>query len=101
GIIDFDKDGNAILRTGEDGKTAFSSLGGNGNYFFNDSFFANGQNSNLSFLKDHFVIDGKVYKAGDASVEVAGMGALSSRSSIPLKRKVRRSISSVLSIMPP
>ena len=69
GIIDFDKDGNAILRTGEDGKTAFSSLGGNGNYFFNDSFFANGQNSNLSFLKDHFVIDGKVYKAGDASVE--------------------------------
>jgi hypothetical protein len=69
GIIDFDKDGNAVLRTGEDGKTAFSSLGGNGNYFFNDSFFANGQNSNLSFLKDHFVIDGKVYKASDASVE--------------------------------
>ena len=68
-IIDFDKDGNAVLRTGEDGKTAFSSLGGNGNYFFNDSFFANGQNSNLSFLKDHFVIDGKVYKASDASVE--------------------------------
>lgn len=69
GIIDFDKDGNAILRTGADGKTAFSSLGGNGNYFFNDSFFANGQNSNLSFLKDHFVIDGKVYKANDASIE--------------------------------
>lgn len=69
GIIDFDKDGNAVLRTGEDGKTAFSSLGGNGNYFFNDSFFTNGQNSNLSFLKDHFVIDGKVYKASDASVE--------------------------------
>lgn len=69
GIIEFDNDGNAVLRKGEDGKTAFSSFGGNGNYFFNDSFFANGKNNHLSFLKDHFVIDGKVYKASDANVE--------------------------------
>ena len=69
GIIEFDEDGNAVLRVGEDGKTAFSQLGGNGNYFFNDSFFANGQNSNVSFLKNHFVIDGKVYKASDAGIE--------------------------------
>lgn len=69
GIIEFDENGNPILRVGEDGKTAFSRLGGNGNYFFNDSFFANGQNSNLKFLKDHFIIDGKVYKASDAEIE--------------------------------
>lgn len=67
GIIDIDDNGNAIVRTGEDGKTAFSSLGGNGNYFFNDSFVSN--NPNYSFLKDHFVIDGKVYKASDANIE--------------------------------
>ena len=67
GIITFDKDGKAVLRKGEDGKTAFSSLGGNGNYFFNDSFIS--ANPNYSFLKDHFVIDGRVYKASDASIE--------------------------------
>ena len=67
GIIDIDENGKAVVRVGEDGKTAFSSLGGNGNYFFNDQFIA--ANPNYSFLKDHFVIDGKVYKASDAGIE--------------------------------
>ena len=67
GIIDIDENGNAIVRKGEDGKTAFSSLGGNGNYFFNDSFVQS--NPKYDFLKNHFVIDGRVYKASDAAVE--------------------------------
>ena len=66
GIIDIDENGQATVRKGEDGKTAFSSLGGNGNYFFNDSFAQ--LNPDYAFLKDHFVIDGKLYKASDASV---------------------------------
>ena len=67
GIIEIDDEGNAVVRKGENGQTAFSSLGGNGNYFFNDSFVSS--NPNYSFLKDHFVIDGKVYKASDAGVQ--------------------------------
>lgn len=67
GIIEIDDEGNAVVRKGENGQTAFSSLGGNGNYFFNDSFVS--ANPNYSFLKDHFVIDGKVYKASDAGVQ--------------------------------
>ena len=67
GIIEIDDEGNAVVRQGENGQTAFSSLGGNGNYFFNDSFVSS--NPNYSFLKDHFVIDGKVYKASDAGVQ--------------------------------
>lgn len=52
-----------------EGKTAFHSLGGNGNYFFNEGFFRSGENNHLAFLKNHFVINGKVYKAADASIQ--------------------------------
>lgn len=68
-MIDIDENGQAVVRVGDDGNTAFSSLGGNGNYFFNDGFFAGGKNKNLEFLRNHFVIDGKVYRAADAQIQ--------------------------------
>lgn len=68
-IITIDENGNAVLLTNDQGQTAFSSLGGNGNYFFNEGFFSSGENNHLDFLKDHFVINGKVYKASDAKIQ--------------------------------
>lgn len=68
-IITIDENGNAVLLTNDQGQTAFSSLGGNGNYFFNEGFFRSGENNHLDFLKDHFVINGKVYKASDAKIQ--------------------------------
>lgn len=61
----FDEDGRMIARTGEDGKSVFEGLGGNGNYYFNQQFAD--ANSKYAFLKDHFLIDGVFYKASDAS----------------------------------
>ena len=61
----FDKDGRLVARTGEDGKSVFAGLGGNGNYYFNQQFAD--ANSKYAFLKDHFLIDGVLYKASDAS----------------------------------
>ena len=61
----FDKDGRLVARTGEDGKSVFAGLGGNGNYYFNQQFVD--ANSKYAFLKDHFLIDGVLYKASDAS----------------------------------
>jgi hypothetical protein len=68
-IISINDKGEAELLKGSDGQTAFSSLGGNGNYFFNEGFFRSGENNHLSFLKDHFIINGKVYKARDAKIQ--------------------------------
>lgn len=61
----FDKDGRLVARTGEDGKSVFAGLGGNGNYYFNQQFAD--ANSKYAFLKDHFLIDGVLHKASDAS----------------------------------
>lgn len=47
-----------------DGKSVFSPFGGSGNYWFNDSFARN--NSQYDFLKDHFLINGVLYKSSDA-----------------------------------
>ena len=47
-----------------DGKSVFSPFGGSGNYWFNDSFVRN--NSQYDFLKDHFLINGILYKSSDA-----------------------------------
>ena len=65
--FDIDDEGRLIARTTADGQSVFSQLGGSGNYYFNDSF-ANAYKQ-YDFLKDHFLIDGKLYKSSDAGVE--------------------------------
>lgn len=64
--FEFDKDGNMVART-IDGQSVFASLGGNGNYWFNDNFSSS--NPNYDFLKGHFLIGNRLYKESDASVE--------------------------------
>ena len=65
--FDIDDKGRLIARTTADGQSVFSQLDGSGNYYFNDSF-ANAYKQ-YDFLKDHFLVDGKLYKSSDAGVE--------------------------------
>lgn len=66
GLVEFDDKGRMIARKDANGNSVFSAFG-DGNLWFNDSFV--NKYKQYDFLKDHFLIDGVLYKASDAGVE--------------------------------